>query len=70
MPRTVPRQITTVRYQEIKLMLQIIKLSSLQFENRVIIKIIGSRDTSKAHGHDDVVPRNLGLLCNVVPGPL
>ena len=30
------------------------KLSSLQFEDSDIIKIIRSLDTSKAHGHDDV----------------
>ena len=37
------------------------KLSSLQFEDNNIIKIIAPLDINKAHGHDDISIRMLKM---------
>ena len=46
------------------------KLSSLQFEDSDIIKIIRSLDMSKAHGHDDVSVRMLKICDSAIIKPL
>ena len=38
------------------------KLSSLQFEDNDVIKIIRSLNTNKAHGHDDI---SIKMLCDL-----
>ena len=46
------------------------KLSSLQFEDKDIIKIIRSFDTNKAHGHDDLSTRILKICQLAIIKPL
>ena len=56
-----PHFTTTVRYLKLKTFITGNKLSSLQFEDNDIIKIIRSLDICKAHGHDDILVRMLKL---------
>ena len=46
------------------------KLSSLQFEDKDIIKIIRSLDINKAHGHDDISIRMLKICDLAIIKPL
>ena len=46
------------------------KLSSLQFEDKGIIKIIRSLDINKAHGHDDISIRMLKIYDLAIIKPL
>ena len=46
------------------------KLSSLQFEDKDIIKIIRSLDINKAHGHDDISIRMLKICYLTIIKPL
>ena len=47
-----------------------IELSSLQFEDNEIIKIIRSFDTTKAHGHDDISVKMLKICDLAIIKPL